>query len=265
MMKLTYLLCASAILLATSCNPFQTIKGDGDLVTETLEISDYTALDAVCHSAKINYVQSPDAPGLRITTDRNIYEMYEFTVKDGDKLVIQPKREFRKARFVPTEFTVVTRSHALKDVELAGQVNFDVDSPLTGDRLSVEIAGSGSATFNDSVQVEKIKLELAGSATISLSALRCQTLNGEIAGSGTFNLGGSAAEASYDIAGSGTIKALNLRTDVTNCDLAGSGNLEIFAEKHIDLDMAGSGHVRYKGNPSIHQEGLSVGSIERIE
>lgn len=264
-MKIKHLLYASAALLLSSCFPFQTIDGDGDVITENLEIDNYTELEAICPSAKITYTQSPDAPALRITTDRNIYEKFEFTVKNGHKLIIRPKNEFRKARFSPTEFTIVTRSHGLEDIDLAGQVNFDVNSPLSGDRLSVDLAGSGTVSFNDSVKVEKIKLELAGSGLLNLQAIRCQTIDGDIAGSGTFNLGGKAETASYDIAGSGRIKAINLQTQVSNCDLAGSGTLEIFAEKHIDLDVAGSGNVRYKGNPSIHKKGIDIGKIERAD
>lgn len=264
-MKIKNLICASGAVLITGCSPFPIIEGDGDVITETVEIGDYAELDALCHSAKIIYTQSSDAPGLRITTDRNIYEKYEFVVKDGHRLVIQPKKEFRRARFSPTEFTVITRSHNLESVELAGDFDFAADSPLAGDKLSVELAGSGTATFPDSVQVEQVKLELAGSGTINLPALQCQTLHGDIAGSGTLNLGGTADKASYDIAGSGTIKAFNLQTHTTNCDLAGNGTLEIFADKHLDLDMAGHGNVRYKGNPSIHQEGFSVGNIEKAD
>lgn len=264
-MKIKNLLCASAALLLSGCYSFHMVKGDGDLITETLEISDYTEVDALCSSAKINYVQSADAPALSITTDRNIYDMYEFIVRDGGKLTIRPKKEFRRTHFAPTEFTVTTRSHGLEDINVAGQVHFNVDSPLKSNRLSVDMAGSGMVSFNDSVQVEKMDIELAGSGTINVLALHCRSLNGEIAGSGTFNLGGSADEASYDIAGSGTVKALSLQTQTTNCDLAGSGLLEIFADIHIDLDIAGSGHLRYKGNPSIHKSGIDIGKIERVE
>lgn len=264
-MKIKNLLCASAALLLTGCNPLYTVKGDGNLVTETFEISDYKEVDALCTSAKINYVQSTEAPALSITTDRNIYEMYEFIVKDDRKLTIRPKKEFRRTRFAPTEFTVTTRSHGLEDIDLAGQIHFNVDSPLKCSRLSVDMAGSGMVSFNDSVQVEKMSIDLAGSGTINVPALYCQTLSGEIAGSGSFHLGGWADKASYDVAGSGTIKALNLQTNTTNCDLAGSGTFEIFAENHIDLDIAGSGHVRYKGNPSIHKSGIDLGKIEKVE
>lgn len=264
-MKIKNFVCASGVVLITGCSPFPHIEGDGDVITETVEISDYVELHALCHSAKITYTQSADAPGLSITTDRNIYEKYEFIVKDGHQLVIQPKKEFRRARFSPTEFTVVTRSRGLEAVELGGEARFHVDSPLTGKQLSIELAGSGTVTLPEKVEMEKVKLEMAGSGTISLAAVQCQTIQGEIAGSGTFNLRGTADKASYDIAGSGTIKAFDLQTNTTTCDLAGSGKLEIFAEKHLDLDMAGHGNIRYKGNPSIHKDGLSMGNIERAE
>jgi len=240
------------------------VRGDGNLITQEIPISDYDKIEA-SNSMKINYVQSTDAPGLTITTDQNIFEKYYFIVKDNT-LEIKPKREFRHARFLPTEFTVTTNSSTLKKAELAGSIDLNTNSPIHTDKLTVKLAGSGNINLNEQVKTDKLNVEIAGSTTVNAFSLEGKEFDGEIAGSGKINLGGIMQKASFEIAGSGTVRAFDLQVEDLTCDIAGSGDIEVSVSNRIKAGIAGSGTIKYKGNPAtIDKDVAGSGTIKKVD
>lgn len=263
--KALLLLAVGTLLLMNSCYPFQKIKGDGNVVTEVINIGDYDALQAGNSSMKIEYRQSDEAPSLTITTDQNILEMYDIRT-EGNSLKILPKPEHKQTGFFPTEFTVITNSTKLKKVDVAGSVDFYLNSPLKTDVLDIDLAGSGTVNLNDSVFLNKIDVDLAGSATINAPALFGNEFDGDIAGSGKLNLGGVLQKASFEIAGSGTVRAFDLQVEDMSCDIAGSGDIEISVSNSIRADVAGSGRIKYKGDPQdIRKSIAGSGSIKKVD
>jgi hypothetical protein len=266
-MKVQFVSLAALCVLLAGCISGKIINGDGNLVTKTISISDYSDIEASGSSMKINYAQSEDAPFLEITTDGNIYEKYDFTVDKGRALKILPKKEFRNFHiFRPTRFTVTTRSTRLHKVELSGNGDFITDSPLKTEDLSFELAGNGNIHLNKEVNAGKVKVDMAGSATFQAVALTCESMDGDIAGSGTLNLAGSTRKADIDIAGSGDVHGFDFVTDELRCDIAGSGNIEIYVNKSIRANIAGSGKIRYKGDPAeIIPEVTGSGSVKKAD
>ena len=95
MKKISLLFLICGLFLVSSCIPTQTIKGDGNLTTENIPVSEYDCLELEGGGMVVNYTQSDAPEGLEIKTDRNIFEKYEFNV-ENHKLKIRPKKEFRK-------------------------------------------------------------------------------------------------------------------------------------------------------------------------
>lgn len=262
--KLSILLVCLLTLTLNSCNPFQMVRGDGNLVTQELTLDDYDMIEA-SHSVHIIYVQSEDTPALTVTTDQNIMEKYDFLVK-GTKLQIKPKDEYKRANFFPTQFTVSTNSKGLRKVDLAGNVTFDIDSLFTGEVLNINLAGSGTINMNEQININKLDVGLAGSATINAYHLNGKDFDGDIAGSGKINLGGSMTKASFEIAGSGTIRAFDLQVEDMECEIAGSGDIEISVSNSISAEVAGSGRIKYKGDPQIIKKEIAgSGSIKKMD
>ena len=75
-------LCLLVILSTTGCIPTQTIKGDGNITTENIPVSEYDCLELEGGGMVVNYTQSDAPEGLEIKTDRNIFEKYEFNVEN---------------------------------------------------------------------------------------------------------------------------------------------------------------------------------------
>lgn len=256
----------TCFFICNGCIPGQIIKGDGNIVTHEISITDYSRISSA-GSVTINYIQSDEEPYLQVTTDQNIYEMFEFNVNDKDILQIRPKKEYRRnTTFRPTEFTINTNSHEFKGAETAGSVKFNANSPLKSDNVKLSLAGSGTINLHENAEIEELKTEIAGSATLNAHKLSCKNFRGEIAGSGTLNLGGKTEKANFSIAGSGDVKAFDLRIDEMKCDIAGSGDIEAYVNNSINVSIAGSGRIKYKGDPQdIKRSVAGSGSIKKVE
>lgn len=265
--RITWIGLLSLLFVLNGCVVGKITRGNGDLVTEEITITDYKQLSVTGGKIVVNYMQSEDAPFLEITTDENIFEKYEFVVENNQKLCIRPKAEFRRNHsFFPTEFTIKTNSHQLEKVEGAGGLLLNANSPLSSENLTVDVAGSATINLHERVTTNQLYASIAGSGTINAPELFCNTFRGDIAGSGRINLAGATEKAIFDIAGSGKVQAFDFHIDDLKSDIAGSGNLEVYVNNSITVDIAGSGKIRYKGNPAdIKRSIAGAGSIKKAE
>lgn len=265
--KLSLSLLLAVLLLCPACNVMQTVKGDGNVITQVIDIADYNEIEISSNSTTFNYVQEQDAaPKLTVTVDQNIYDLYEFKTK-GSKLVIRPKKSGNLSlRIHPTDFVITTNSTLLKKAEISGGIEFNVNSPLvSNDDLKLELAGSCTANLNESVAVNKLSVDMAGSSTINAQALSIKRFEGETAGSGTFNLGGTAEKASFEIAGNGDVYAFDLLLSEMSCEIAGNGMVETSTKDNLRVSIAGRGTVKYKGDPSIQKDIAGIGNVKKVD
>ncbi|MDR1357400.1 MAG: DUF2807 domain-containing protein [Tannerellaceae bacterium] len=265
-----------ATLLLNGCIPFHVIRGDGDLVTEEINVGDYSEIEASLSSnMEINYTQSSEATALTVFTDRNILEKYDIRV-EGNKLKIMPKEEYMNnvrfkvseynAMFFPTKFIVTTGSTGLRRIDTAGSVDFTVDGALRTDELKITAAGNAKINLRDTVTAGDIRVSVAGSSVLNAPALEAHSFDGDIAGSGRMNMGGHIKAVSFEIAGSGKIRAFDLQTEDVDVDIAGAGNIEISVSNSIRAEIAGAGSIRYKGDPPhIRKDVVGSGSIKKAD
>lgn len=254
------------MLLIGGCIPTKTITGDGNIVTETINITDYDQLEIEGGGIVVDYTQADIPAALQVKTDLNIFEKYEFK-QEENKLKIRPKKEFRRnTNFRPTEFTITTNSQALTKIAGAGGVTFNANSPLKAQEFEAEMAGSGLVEFKDTATFTKLKVEMAGSGEFKGMRVYAQDMEGNMAGSSTFTLGGKIGEVDFDIAGSGRVNAFDCTFDHLKCDIAGSGDITATVTTSINAKVAGSGSIRYKGNPQdIKKSVMGSGSVEKVD
>ncbi|GEM_PF-38338 len=265
--NITASICLLLILSFTGCMPMRTIKGDGNVITKKIEITDFNEFSGKGGKMVVNYQQSAEKPELTIVTDQNIFDIYIFEVKNGE-LKIKPQKKYeRMYRIIPTEFTITANSSAISRFNLAGDAQLYVNSPLTSvENLEINIAGSGKANFPERVEIESIKADIAGSGTINAAEIICSDYKADIAGSGTLILGGEVNKVKLSIAGSGEVRAFDLQAKELSSSIAGSGNIEMSVSDKIDVDIAGSGKVRYKGSPSsVTKSVAGAGSVKQVD
>jgi hypothetical protein len=249
MKKQTLFLSVLAItvsLLCTSCiNMFaKEIKGDGKLVTKTINISSFSQVEIETY-ADINYSQGKNTGKLEITVDQNLWEYYDIHTK-GDVLHIKLKEEYRNSiNPHPTKCLITVSSEQLNSIENAGSSKFNFCTAFKSSELSIDLAGSGKVLAN------KYPVTI-GECSI------------DIAGSGTVKLKGTVEEGEIDIAGSGSVDALDCKFKQLSVDLAGSGNVEAYVTDELEVDIAGSGKVKYKGNPKISTDIAGSGKVVKL-
>ena len=227
--------------LLCSCH-INKVSGDGNVVSKEIPIEDYDEIQIEGENIDLKYMQSGDAPYLKVETDQNIMDMLEIS-SDSKELVVRPQNRHIGIR--PTRFVVITNSTALKEFAIAGGGHCDLGKGLTGEKLEIKFAGGGVIKA-DSIAITRLDCEIAGSGTVSLS--------------------GKTEKMNIKSAGSSKIKAFGLETEELTCKAAGSTHIEITANKAISTKIAGSGTIRYKGNPNIKEKSIiGSGSITKVD
>lgn len=266
-MKTKLIILLGGILFCTTgCKFLPTIKGDGNVVTQTIDISNYKKIQLATPNATFNYSQLPESsPTLTVTVDQNIYDLFEFKT-EGDYLIIRTKENNLKKRLRPTEFTITSNSTELRYVSMAAVKEFNINTCLvSNEKVKIDLAGRGIINMNDTVRVDELEINLAGNATINSPLSYIRKFEGNIAGSGTINLAGKGEKAAFNIAGSGKIHTFDFEVAETSFDIAGKGTLETFTTDRIKASIAGIGNIHYKGNPSISRDKAGLGNVRKVD
>lgn len=248
------------------------IKGNGKAVTKEIPIKEYDAI-SLLGSVDFEYQQSAAAPYLKIEVDDNILPFVSIKV-EGRTLKVYPKSvdggedgHGPNYNFHATVFKITSNSRELKEVELTGSADLTVISSLSaGNRIEVNIAGSGSVNFEKALTGMKAEFSVAGSGEINARQIGVEKLNCSVAGSGEIYLKGDVPRASYSVAGSGEIKGFDCKVKTLECSVAGSGEIEAYVTEKLDASVVSSGDITYKGNPAtLNKSTLGSGSIQKAD
>ncbi|MDR0541248.1 MAG: DUF2807 domain-containing protein [Dysgonamonadaceae bacterium] len=238
-----FTLCLVAFPLFYSCNTNygKSIKGNHQIVNEKIAIGDYDGI-ALSLPAEVIYRQiSQEEPFLQVSVDENLLQSLDISVHHR-RLFIRSKDNFNLR---PSRFVVYTNSRSLS---------------------KVAIAGAGDVFLEKAVNTQNMEVSIAGSGNFKTDSLYCETLDAEIAGSGHIHLKGAATHAKYTIAGSGNIQAFDCLVENLKCQISGSGNIRAYVDKKLNARIAGSGDIRYKGNPELADKKVSgSGNISKAE
>jgi hypothetical protein len=104
---------------------------------------------------------------------------------------------------------------------------------------------------------------LAGSGNLQLDGVRADDLALELTGSGNLAVRGTAHHVTFVVAGSGSLHAKALTSENAEVHATGSGDVDVAATKSLAAQLAGSGSIRYYGNPpNVAKQITGSGSIE---
>ena len=210
------------------------IKGNGNVVTETRNVSDYSQI-AVAGSFDVKLIAGKEGK-LIIKGEDNLLEYLITEVKDG-KLKIK----WEKGININTT------------KELLVTVPFE-------DIEAVSLAGSGDVFSEDTIKTDNLKVALAGSGDVKL-IINASSISSAVSGSGDIKLMGSSENLKCAIAGSGDINGYELASDNVEVSIAGSGDIKVNAKENLKARISGSGDVYYKGNPRQDVKVSGSGSV----
>lgn len=212
------------ISLYSYSQPWETIKGNGQIKKETREVGAFTSLSSGgAIDVQISYGNSNS---ISVEADENLLPYIETSVENG-KLTIKPKKN----------------------------VNFKTNSKMAVSVSMIKItslqqSGSGNITGNGAfTNGDKTDISISGSGNIKLGFDSFKDLDLSLSGSGNINLNGKETNSiTARISGSGSIDCSNISSNDVNASISGSGNIKVIANNSIDAKISGSGNVYYKGN-----------------
>ncbi len=123
---------------------------------------------------------------------------------------------------------------------------------------NIEITSQGTLT------TKALTLGLEGKGRARLS-LKTDCFNGKISGSGEMIAQGTTRELQMAIEGSGSLQGKKLSTQVSTVSIYGSGSTTVRTAEELNVKIAGSGQVKYYGNPKIIQQVSGSGEIIPLE
>lgn len=227
------------LALATSCyidfddDDFgPAIKGSGNVIIEERALSEFDRI--VVEGSMDLIIRQDDEQLLEVEADDNILPIISTSVRGGE-LKIKSTRSYRSREDVKVYITVAD----LEELKIRGSGDVYGESVITGDRLNLEISGSGNMDME----------------------VYYDHLFSEINGSGNFSLQGEASDQEVRINGSGDYHAADLLSAEANVNISGSGNSFINVSDFLRAEIQGSGDIIYYGNPEVNSSIRGSGKL----
>jgi hypothetical protein len=136
---------------------------------------------------------------------------------------------------------VEVRVRHLSRLTLSGANDVVAPGLISGDQLTISMAGSGVARF-DRLQVGR--------------------LNFDISGAGEGQLSGKVDQLSLSVSGKGKLVAEQLRTTRADVSISGVGNATLWTLGQLRVQISGAGHVDYWGQPTVSKSISGFGSVD---
>ncbi|MDR0995185.1 MAG: DUF2807 domain-containing protein [Tannerella sp.] len=248
---------ALAALTACSASAREKVKGNGDIITKTISVSDYQRIDLGSgieggNTAKISevfgkkkvqpqfhYTQASGKSTLEVTTDSNLFDRIKFEVVGGTLVI---RSQDPDAQLYPTQLDVMGSSSALKGVNVIGVINFLAEKPVKAEGMDLEVSGVGNIVFSN---------------------LDCQSVSCNVSGVGSIELSGEAQSGKYDVSGVGHIHAYDFAVDNLTADVSGVGGIQCDASKTLKASTSGVGNIRYTGTAQVSTNSSGLGNIKQ--
>lgn len=225
-MKKSILLLAFILCTISNVNAQDKIKlqGNGKVVSETRSTGDYDGVK-IAGFFDVDLVSGKEGK-ITIKREENLLSAIKVEVEDKSlKIYVEKGTQIRTSSGNKIQVTVPFEK--ISELSLAGSGDIQSKDVIKNDNLAVKLAGSGNLTL----PVDTNNLEL------------------HVSGSGNIHLKGTATKLTTKLSGSGDIDASSLKSKIVEANVSGSGNSKVTCDESITARVAGSGNIKYIGNP----------------
>lgn len=236
-MKKAILLSTLVFLFMVSCSDDDSYTGEGPIITEELNVADFTGIEAIGSMEVI--ISEGVEQKVEVTGHANIIDRLETSVNNGI-------------------WKIKLKDGSYKNADLT----FNIVIPKLNTAI---IEGSGDILINDFSSDENVFIGILGSGDIQIGENNgCVNLVIDIEGSGHIKANGEFDDIDsldLEIIGSGSFDGFPVEADQVIIDIVGSGDCSITANLGLKIDIDGSATVRYKGEPTIESNISGSGKI----
>ena len=228
---------AAALLTSSSCKK---VVGEGDLQTETRNITDFSGVSASI-GGKI-YYKIDAVYKVEITAQRNILDVIQASKSNGH-LLLKVKDGVRiKSN---EEITVNISAPTADYLHLSGTGDLAIIGNIISTNLDMGISGTGNITVQSVTVTDKIDANISGSGDINVQSGVARNEDLRISGSGKLFIDGVIAEKA-------------------TTTISGSGDMQVNLSQALDATISGSGSVYYRGNPLISTSISGSGKVKPL-
>ena len=240
-MKRTWAIFAGLLILLSSCHYFEgeRVKGDGNVTTETLPITDFKGVDV--GGAIDLYLTQGDTYSVKVVTDQNLHQYIEVK-KDGSVLRVHPTRN--------------------TNLDATGKIKVYVTAPSFA---SIEASGACTVTSETKLTSQAgIDVDLTGASKAELD-LNAPNVGIEASGASGVSLKGETKNLSVNGSGSSSIKAFELLSETADVDISGASDADVYASVKLNGQSSGASTIRYKGNAQATVDKSGAGTVKKVD
>ncbi len=235
-LKNTIICLAISLLTFNSCEK-ACKKGNEDIITQTLNLSDIRGIDlSITTDVTISQGQTQS---IEVTGDSNVIEELETVVQDGIWTISLDDQCFK-------DFTLsidITLPE-LDNIELSGTGDINVNDFTNQDFLNVDLSGTGNIFLNKFDSLNQIVINKSGTGDMTINELISDVNILEINSSGT-----------------GQYFGFNLEAKDCTVLSSGTGDVELTAIDFLDATVSGTGSVFFRGFPEIISDISGTGDL----
>ncbi len=228
MKKFIKLFVSCALLLTTMAqaqwSSNQKIKGNGNVISEKRETTSYDKV-AVTGFFDVELISGNEG---------------SITVKGEENLL-----PYIKIEVVNQELKISTEKN--KYISTSKGKKIEIVVPFESIN-QVSLTGSGDVSTKNTILSTSFIAKLTGSGDLNLS-IESKDLEVNLNGSGDIVLKGKTEKITSTLNGSGDIKASNMKSQNATVTVSGSGDNSVYCTESLYARVAGSGDIKYSGDP----------------
>ncbi len=262
---------AAALILCAFSAEAVKVKGNGNVITKEIPVSEYDKLDlggdvSVSKNGPwggknadgpiFKYTHGKAAT-LTITMDENLFE-YLKVKSDGGELSIRTRNN---TRIRPTRCVIESGSENLESLRVSGSMDFESQNAIEEESLDIKVSGGGDISFPEKVTTRSCRFTISGGGDLDCGQLDCGELACKVSGGGDARLRGKADKADYTISGGGDLNAYGIDVRVLECSVSGGGDARVRASETMKLSASGGGDLYYKGPAKVSKSKSGAGDI----
>ncbi|MCF8358904.1 MAG: DUF2807 domain-containing protein [Prolixibacteraceae bacterium] len=249
---------ALLVLIATmsACyfGPHPSIVGSGPIVNQEFTVTDF---DAVAGETVIDIeIAQGDVQSVVAEGHENMMAFLDLRVINNKLRVDLKNGSYRN--FQMKIYVTVPELKSV-EVESTGSITVEEFTPMNSFYLSCNSTGNlrcnGYFTIEDALTIHS---RSTGNITIGADA---KTIDVSQTSTGNINISGACDKQFVDMDGTGQYRAYDLLSKECRIYNDGTGNANLFVTDMLDVTIASTGNVFYKGNPEVYLNDTSVGDL----
>ena len=209
------------MVLSTFQIGYSQVKGNGDVVIENRNVTEFTKIEVGGIFTVI--IKQGDKQTVNLETDSNLTDKIKTDVIGG-KLKISSS-EIKNS----TKLQVFIEVKNIESIEAGGASLVKSEGVLKSEVL--ELIAGGASQIKLSIETIDLKTTISGAAIVLLE--------------------GNAENNEIDVSGVGFLNASKLITNITSGDISGSGRAKVFANEEVSTIESGASTLSLVNSPKI--------------